>query len=272
MRPILKSIFLALIYLIICIAMVEAQTVNKEKPVGKDPLPGPGVSELMGRPDSFPPESERQGHFLLALGNDDLKEAAWLLKQGVSVNQPFDKSGQTALMLAQSLKMAELLFTHGAKIGIRDADGGTVLHYAVTQKAALELIPFFISHGADINARGWEDETPLFVAISYFNEMGPSQTEPVFTGQTNASSVPSPSDKSVAQQVIELMAKSGADLNASDAYGYTPLMQCTAADNTKLVELLLELGADKNIRNKDGRRAIDIAYDLGRRYIYQLLE
>ncbi len=271
MRSILKYIFSALIYLMVFFVIVGAGPVIKEKRAGKDPLPAPGLSELMARPDSFPSESERQGHFLLALGNDDRKEASWLLKHGARVNQPFDKSGQTALMLARSLKMARLLFAHGAKISTKDADGGTVLHYAVTREAALELIPFFVSHGADINARGWEDETPLFAAISYFNETEPSQTEPVLTGQTDSPSVPSPSGRSMAQQVIELMAKSGADLNTPDVHGYTPLMQCTAAGSTELVELLLQLGADRNIRNKDGRRAVDIAYDMGRRYIYQLL-
>jgi len=165
-----------------------------------------------------------------------------------------------------------LLISHGALIGIADSDGGTVLHYAVTREAALELIPFFVAKGADINARGWENETPLHVAISYFNESGSSQAVQVFTGQTDLPLAPSSPDKSMAQQVIELMAKYGANLNTLDACGYTPLMQCTVADNPELVELLLQLGADRNIRDKEGHRAVDIAYELGHRYLYQLLQ
>ncbi len=263
---------LALICLLVCVTTVEAQTVIKEKRVGKGPLPSPGLSELMGSPDTSLSQAEIQGRFLLALGNDDLDEAEWLLRHGVEVNQPFDTSGQTPLMLAQSLKMVELLYKNGAKIEIRDADGGTILHYTVTRESALELIPFFVTKGADINARGWENETPLHVAIAYFNEAEPSQTEPVFTGQTDSTSATSLSVRSLAQQVVELLARSGADLNALDAYGYTPLMQCTAADNTELAELLLQLGANKDIRDKDGLRAIDIAYEMGHRYLYQLLQ
>ena len=260
---------MVLMCLTICIASVEAQTIIKEKRVGKQPLPGSTRSELMGDSDILPPEAEIQGRFLLALGNDDLEEVTWLLSQGARVNQPFGKTGQTAIMLAQSRKMAQLLISRGATIGIKDADDGTVLHYAVTRSAALELIPFFVAKGADINARGWEDETPLHVAVSYFNESASSQAGQVFTG---SSSAPSSAENSMAQQVIELMAKYGANLNASDAYGYTPLMQCTVADNPVLVELLLKLGADKNIRDQDGRKAVDVAAELGRRYIYQLLE
>ena len=258
--------------LTICIPSVEAQTIIKEKRVGKEPLPAPTLSELMGDLDTSPPVTEIQVRFLLALGNDDLEDVTWLLSQGARVNQPFDKTGQTAIMLAQSLKMAKLLISRGATIEIKDTDEGTVLHYAVTRESALELIPFFIAKGADINARGWGNETPLHVAISYFNEITSSPAGLVFTGQTVTSSAPSSSGNTMAQQVIELMAKYGANLNASDAHGYTPLMQCTVADNPVLVELLLKLGADKNIRDKDGRKAIEVADELGRRYIYQLLE
>jgi len=269
----MRFIFTVLMCLTICIASVGAQTIIKEKRVGKEPLPTPTLSKLMGDVDTLPPKAEIQGRFLLALGNDDLEDVSRLLRQGARVNQPFDKTGQTAIMLAQSLKMAQLLTSHGATIGMKDADYGTVLHYAVTRESALELIPFFIAKGADINARGWEDETPLHVAISYFNEStSSSQAGQVFTGQADTPSVPSSSGNSMAQQVIELLAKHGANLDATDDYGYTPLMQCTVADNPVLVELLLKLGADKNIRDKDGRKAVDVAEELGRRYIYQLLE
>ena len=265
-------VIMAFICLSGCIATVEAQTVIKEKRVGKEPLPSPGLSELMDRPDASLSPAEIQGRCLLALGNDDLAEAAWLLTQGFEINQPVATSGQTPLMLAQSLKMAKLLYKHGAKIERRDADGGTILHYAVTREAALELIPFFVAKGADINARGWNNKTPLHVAISYFNEAEPSQAEPVFTGGTDATSATSLSVRSEAQQVIELLARSGANLNVLDAYGYTPLMQCVAADNIELAELLLQLGADKDIRNKGGYRAIDIACEMGHRYLYQILQ
>ncbi len=49
-------------------------------------------------------------------------------------------------------------------------------------------------------------------------------------------------------------------------------MNCVTKDSPKLVEFLLELGADKNIQNKYGETAKDRAYNLGHRYIYQLLE
>jgi ankyrin repeat protein len=154
---------MVLMCLTICIASVEAQTIIKEKRVGKQPLPGSTRSELMGDSDILSPEAEIQGRFLLALGNDDLEEVTWLLSQGARVNQPFGKTGQTAIMLAQSRKMAQLLISRGATIGIKDADDGTVLHYAVTRSAALELIPFFVAKGADINARGGKMKRPCML-------------------------------------------------------------------------------------------------------------
>jgi ankyrin repeat protein len=266
---------ITLLLLTICIAgIVDAKTLIKEKRVGKEQLPHQGTSALDSTAAKEPLSyaSQRRGRFLLALGNDDIKEGARLLKQGIKVNQPFSESGQTALMLAQSLRMAKLLITHGAKADIKDVDKGSVLHYAVTQKSALELIPFFVSQGADINAEGWDSETPLLVAVTYFNEMGPSTTDPVFTGESSAASNSELPQTPRAQDVLELMVSLGSDLNAGDDHGFTALMQCTTADNDELVKLLLKLGADKNIRDKYGDRAIDIAKKMGHRFIYQLLE
>ena len=267
---VISSVFL----LIVCnVGLINAQTVYKGKRVGKNALQDSGAAAFDVDTEGFlSSASDLQGRLLLALGNDDTEDAARILKQGAKVNQPFFESGQTALMLAQSQKMAELLVTHGAKIDIKDAEGGSVLHYAVTQNAALELIPFFISLGADINARGWDKETPLSISITYFNETESSLEEPVFTGENRTASNTALPQVSLAKQVIALIASSGANLDADDADGYTALMQCTTADNSELLELLLKLGANKNIRDKDGNRAIDIAYELGHRYIYKLLE
>jgi len=101
------------------------------------------------------------------------------------------------------------------------------------------------------------NETPLFAAVSYFNE--------------TRSSEPGTESESHAHKVIKLLATSGADLNAVDDHGFTVLLQCTVADNTDLVKLLLELGADAGRKDNQGKTARDIAYDLGHRYLYQIL-
>jgi ankyrin repeat protein len=54
-------------------------------------------------------------------------------------------------------------------------------------------------------------------------------------------------------ECVRLLAQAGANLNAQDIYGDTPLHEATLTD---VVEVLLKLGADVNARNKEGETPI----------------
>ncbi|MGM0611793.1 MAG: ankyrin repeat domain-containing protein [Thermodesulfobacteriota bacterium] len=225
---------------------------------GKGPLPGslsgPGVEALdaFGKApveEDIKPGKTIQGMLLQAIGMDDVPKARYLISRGAEVNQPFSREGDTPLMLAQSLSMARALVHKGANVSARDAKNGTVLHYAVTRPAAKKLLPFLVESGADINARGWEEKTPLNLAVVYLNET-----------------------RTADEGIIELLVTLGADINAPDNNGYTGLMQAAATGNDSLADLFLSLGADKTLTTENGKTAKDMAFDSGSRYIYQRLE
>ena len=50
-----------------------------------------------------------------------------------------------------------------------------------------------------------------------------------------------------------------ADVNRQDNEGITPLMEAASIRSSELVRLLLEHGADANIKDRGGRTAMDIA-------------
>lgn len=59
--------------------------------------------------------------------------------------------------------------------------------------------------------------------------------------------------------VNELIGR-GQNINEQDSSGYTPLMHaCSGSDYTGVIIVLLNCGADLEIRNKNGDRAIDMA-------------
>ena len=212
-------------------------------------------------------EQELQGQLQIALGNNDVSELTQLLQNGANANK-LPNTDLTPLMLADSLEIAQLLLDNGANPLAIDANGRNLLHYAVSKKSALKLIPLYASLNVDVNAQDNEKYSPIFLAIDYFNETYNFDNEPIFVGKEIKKEKTEPQPK----EVLKALVANGANLNAFDEYGSTPLMACTANDNSELVKILLDLGADRNILNQYGQTAKDIAYKTGRRHIYQLLE
>lgn len=65
--------------------------------------------------------------------------------------------------------------------------------------------------------------------------------------------------------VIPLLVDAGVPLNAADENGFTPLMYAASIDfgDTEVLRALLRAGADKSIRNADGRTPLDQAHYYG---------
>ena len=214
---------------------------------------------------------ELQGELQIALGYNDIVELTIVLKKGADVNKLTGNTDITPIMLAETQEIAQLLLKNGANPLANDANGQNLLHYAVSKENAIDLILLYASLGVDVNARDQEDYTPISLAINYFHESNAFDSQQVFVGNENSQSnekefKPNP------YKTLKTLVEAGANLNAFDKYGYTLLMDCVTKDNYELVKTLLELGADKNIQNKFGQTAKDMAYNEGKRAIYQLLE
>ncbi|NOY23291.1 MAG: hypothetical protein GXO70_07260 [Acidobacteria bacterium] len=161
--------------------------------------------------------------------DDQFKIAAILLKYGADPN--FKSFLHTtpvvdAIESAGDEKLALLLINHGADITVRTDMGETLLHLAVANRMntlALSLL----KRKADVNAEdniGW---TALF----------------------------EPTDFKTALLLLE----NGADPNHQSHDGSTPLMWAATRGNETMIRLLLNHGANPDIKNQKGQRAVDIA-------------
>ncbi|MBX9831351.1 ankyrin repeat domain-containing protein [Candidatus Babeliales bacterium] len=65
--------------------------------------------------------------------------------------------------------------------------------------------------------------------------------------------------------------KAGANVNALDEDGWTPLHEATANNNKEMVELLLDYRADPNVKDEDGKTPLRWAMERGYKAIGQLL-
>jgi ankyrin repeat protein len=179
-----------------------------------------------------------------AIVKRDLDRIAQLLPAVDDVDQCTADS-RTALMLAAGEARPDLvraLLARGAAVNARNERGGTALMYAATagdEKSVLLLL----ARGAEVNARARNGWTALTLAsVRGFDPI-----------------------------VTELLA-SGADVNPPDIYGWTPLMRAVQAERLAVVRVLLaNPRVDVNAVDENGQSALHHAAEQGAPEIAKLL-
>jgi ankyrin repeat protein len=175
-----------------------------------------------------------------ALAFEDNDQLRQLLKRGANPNITEELSLMTPLMAAETLQLTWTLLENGANARLTDRVGRTALHYAPKMRDAALIVPLLVRAGGDLNARSDDAGaiTPLFCAIESYLE-GP--------------------DRAAAGNVVRVMVRYGADINATDANGATVLAIAAAHNRPELIKLLMDLGADPAKRLSNGRTPMDYA-------------
>lgn len=188
----------------------------------------------------------------LAAGGGALEEVLVLLRNGANVNYMDPANGLTPLMTAQKTAQAAALLAAGADVNITDRQGNTALHHVLFAEEAERIANLLLACGADVNsaATGNGLETPLLAARQLF-----------FEGR----------DPTRAERIIRMLVYAGADLNAQDDMGYTVLMTAAVNNKPRLAQLMVDLGANVDVRSSDGKTALDWARQLGSKEVEQVL-
>lgn len=165
----------------------------------------------------------------------DLKAAQKLLAQGADVNE-HDPLGDTPLILASGqgpIALVKALLSKGADVNGNNC-GATALHQAARFNNA-PIVRLLLAHGADINARGWYQMTPLYEAINHNGIVARD-------GHMHRPSI------HARNEVIQLFIAKGADVNIGNDELDTPLHQAAYDRNVYNVQLLITHGANVNAR------------------------
>jgi ankyrin repeat protein/outer membrane protein assembly factor BamB len=198
----------------------------------------------------------------VAMGNNPWLGSGWS-------SDPLTRSGyfkvasflHTPLMAAVERRRAEwvrTLLDRGAKVN-RD-EGVPPLLYALgigQHRGGADLPALLINAGADVNA-SWYGDTPLMYAserwvspmlVRSLLEKGADPNAVNEAGRT-------PLMFARSTEAASLLVEAGAEVNARDGLGYTPLMYAVMSRRAATVKLLVSWSADVNAATADGRTAL----------------
>jgi len=142
-----------------------------------------------------------------------------------------------------NIEIIKILEHHGARLDVKNQRGLNVMHIAAQGDQPVS-IAYFVRRGLDILEKDENGSSPLHWA-AYF-------------GMENAT---------------YFLTSWGCDPNEKDLeFGCTPLHLAISSGNGKVVRRLLVKGADKNIKNNEGKLPIDIARENDYEGIVDLLK
>jgi ankyrin repeat protein len=149
----------------------------------------------------------------------------------------------------------------GGRINSPDDMGNSALHIALQERASASTLRAIIDQGSRLNPVDLNGRTPLRLAVDLnllesakiLADSGAAPFQPAADGKT-------PADIALANGKDCLQALfSGKAINAKDSSGNTILHLAARSGTPEAISLLLELGANKTIKNISSENSADVA-------------
>lgn len=177
-------------------------------------------------------DSKTSSPLITAAKEGSLESLKGLLKNNIDINQT-DAEGNTALMLAlanEHSDLAKLIIESNPNINLKNKDGQSALFIALINELP-DLALTLVKKGAGLSSINGDGDSALQVA-------------------TTAN----------ANEVMKLVIKKKSSLvNKLTKNGVSPLMEAARFGSGATISILLNAGADKKVKNKNGKTALDIA-------------
>ncbi len=204
-------------------------------------------------------EKNRQELFELLLTHIHENNIEEFKKLTLERPEAFFISRNQSTLLHEALKsgtpeLCTLIIDQTSDVNSSDKEGLTPLHYAAYRRDRA-LVKALLKKNADPNARDQKLRVPLHLVVQepldFFNNIELLSVDTLFVG------------RSAVEDIIELLCKRGADSNARDISGRTPLHDASAGTNSNAAYRLIENQADLHAQDDEGKMALHKAVTLG---------
>ncbi|XP_028915267.1 ankyrin repeat domain-containing protein 22 [Ornithorhynchus anatinus] len=147
-------------------------------------------------------------------------------------------------------------------VNIQDSFNGDTPLICACRRGHLKIVSFLLRRNADVNAKNQKERTCLHYAVrkrfTFIDYLLIVILMPVLligyflmVSKTKQN-----------ENLVKLLLRAGADVNAVDSAGCTALHYACEMKNQNIVPLLLDAQADPMLKNKKGESPLDIAHRL----------
>mmetsp|Transcript_403 Transcript_403/g.742 ORF Transcript_403/g.742 Transcript_403/m.742 type:complete len:321 (+) Transcript_403:1179-2141(+) len=162
-------------------------------------------------------------------------------------------------------KLIDIMKQHPELVHEKDSHGNTALH-KVCSNGSINCLKLLIKAGANFLATNKRNETPIFEAVKnerekcllYLLETNKSLVNHISTFEGSLVHI---AQRHYDPSILSILLKARAPLEAKNRFGETPLLEAIKEGNSYMACMLLEAGANPNVKNSVGFPAIQLAMD-----------